>query len=318
MSSFKDKTIIRLAVILLALVGGFALLLGKEFFSVANLQSIAFQLPELGILTLAMMVAMLTGGINLSIIAAANMAGIATAWVLTSFMVGSPASFAIAILSGLAVSICIGVINGYLVAFVGVSAILATLGTMTLIDGISVLLTQGSVISGFPAGFIFIGNGMIYGIPVPLILFLLCALGVGLLLERTPFGVYSTMIGSNSRAAEFSGVPVKKVLVWAYILSGVLAGVAAMIMISRFNSARAGYASSYLLVTVLASVLGGVNPDGGFGRVGGVVLALMILQVISSGLNLLRLSPHLGLALWGAILIAVIAIPVIFGKNRFE
>lgn len=318
MSSLRDRKILRLGAILLALVGGFALALGKGFFSGANLQSIAFQLPELGILTLAMMIAMITGGINLSIIAAANLAGIATAWVLTSFMVGSPVSMIVALLSGVVVSLCIGVVNGFLVAHVGVSAILATLGTMTLVEGISVLLTQGSVISGFPSEFLFIGNGTIYGVPIPLTIFLLCALLVGLLLERTPFGIYSTMIGSNAKAAEFSGVPVKKVLVWVYILSGLLAGIASIIMISRFNSARAGYASSYLLVTVLASVLGGVNPDGGFGRVGGVVLALIILQVISSGLNLLGLSSHLGLALWGAILIAVMVIPVLNRKNRSE
>ncbi len=318
MSSLRDRKILRLGAILLALVGGFALALGKGFFSGANLQSIAFQLPELGILTLAMMIAMITGGINLSIIAAANLAGIATAWVLTSFMVGSPVSMVVALLSGVVVSLCIGVVNGFLVAHVGVSAILATLGTMTLVEGISVLLTQGSVISGFPSEFLFIGNGTIYGVPIPLTIFLLCALLVGLLLERTPFGIYSTMIGSNAKAAEFSGVPVKKVLVWVYILSGLLAGIASIIMISRFNSARAGYASSYLLVTVLASVLGGVNPDGGFGRVGGVVLALIILQVISSGLNLLGLSSHLGLALWGAILIAVMVIPVLNRKNRSE
>ncbi len=316
MSSIKDKKLLCLLTILSALVGGFAVVLGKDFFSSANLQSIAFQLPELGILTLAMMITMLTGGINLSIIAAANMSGIATAWVLTSFMPGSSISLVMGLLAGVVVSLCIGVINGWLVAYVGVSAILATLGTMTLVEGISVLLTQGSVISGFPDGFLFIGNGTIYGIPVPLIIFLLCALFVGFSLERTPFGVYSTMIGSNSKAAEFSGVPVKRVLVWIYVLSGLLAGVAATIMISRFNSARAGYASSYLLVTVLASVLGGVNPDGGFGRVGGVVLALVILQVISSGLNLLGLSSHLGLALWGAILIAVMVVPVLNRKNR--
>lgn len=318
MSSVRDKKILCLMAILFALVGGFAMVLGGDFFSSANLQSIAFQLPELGILTLAMMITMLTGGINLSIIAAANMSGIATAWVLTSFMTGTPASLALALLSGMAVSICIGAINGWLVAYVGVSAILATLGTMTLVEGISVLLTQGSVISGFPNGFLFIGNGTIYGIPMPLIIFLLCAVLVGFSLERTPFGVYSTMIGSNPRAAEFSGVPVKRVLVWVYIASGLLAGVAATIMISRFNSARAGYASSYLLVTVLASVLGGVNPDGGFGRVGGVVLALVILQVISSGLNLLGLSSHLGLALWGAILIAVMVVPILTRRNHLD
>ena len=86
-------------------------------------------------------------------------------------------------------------------------------------------------------------------------------------------------------------------------------------MIARFNSARAGYGSSYLLVTVLASVLGGVNPDGGFGKVGGLVAALIVLQVIGSGLNLLGLSPHLAIALWGGILLFVIALRLLRARR---
>lgn len=318
--SFKsDPVLRRLWSILVLLVGVFAVALRGEFFSVSNLQSIAFQLPELGLLTLAMMVTMMTGGINLSIIAAANLSGLAAAWILTSFGgAGSPVMMIAAISAGMVLSLCIGVLNGSLVAFIGVSPILGTLGTMTVIEGVSILLTQGAVISGFPDAFLFIGNGTIWGIPVPLVIFLLSSLAVGVILEKTPFGVYTSMIGSNLKASEFSGIPIKGVLVRVYVLSGLLAGIASIVMISRFNSARAGYASSYLLVTVLASVLGGVNPDGGFGRVGGVLLALIILQVISSGLNLLGLSSHLGLALWGAILIAAIAIPAIGKKNGSE
>ena len=124
------------------------------------------------------------------------------------------------------------------------------------------------------------------------------------------------MIGSNIKATDFSGIEVKKVLVKVYILSGILCGIAALIMISRFNSARAGYGSSYLLVTVLASVLGGINPDGGFGKVAGLVIALVVLQVISSGLNLLGMSAHLAIALWGGILIFVISLSVL--KDKFS
>ncbi len=116
------------------------------------------------------------------------------------------------------------------------------------------------------------------------------------------------MLGSNSIATEYSGINIKAVLIKAYLLSGFLSGVASLIMISRFNSANAGYGASYLLITVLLGVLGGVSPSGGFGKVSGLVLALIILQLISSGLNLLGVSTMVALALWGIILIIVIAV----------
>ena len=100
------------------------------------------------------------------------------------------------------------------------------------------------------------------------------------------------------------------------MLSSLLAGVAALVMMSRFNSANASYGESYLLVTILAAVLGGIDPFGGFGKVGGLVLALIILQVISSAFNLLGLSQFLTLAIWGALLIAVTAVPVIHVESR--
>lgn len=318
----NDSVVPSLLALLAGLAALFVLLLGGRFFSLANLQSMAFQLPEFGILAIAMMVTMLTGGINLSIITTSNLAGITAAFIITGMVSSETAPGTLFLIIGLAfaaamaVSFLVGVVNGFVVAFLGVSAILATLGTTTILEGVSVLLTRGSVISGFPDGVLFIGNGTVFGVPFPLIVFACCALIVGVLLERTPWGVSVRMIGSNSNAAAFSGVDVRKVLIKVYILSGLLCGVAALIMIARFNSARSGYGSSYLLVTVLASVLGGVNPDGGFGTVGGLAVALVVLQIISSGLNLLGLSSHLAMTLWGAILLFVIAFRRIGGRRR--
>src|SRR5215207_10784532 len=112
------------------------------------------------------------------------------------------------------------------------------------------------------------------------------------------------MIGSNERASRFSGVDTKRVLLKVYVVSSLLAAVAALVMMARFNSANAAYGESYLLVTILAAVLGGTDPFGGFGKVGGLVLALIILQVISSAFNLLGFSQFLTIAIWGALLIA--------------
>jgi len=199
---------------------------------------------------------------------------------------------AAAILAGLAVSLLIGLFNGWIIAYIGVSPILATLGTMMLIQGLNVVITKGYVISGFPEPVLFIGNGLIFGVPVPLLIFTACVGLAALILRRTPFGIAIYI----------------KVILKIYALSGLLCGVAALIMISRFNSAKAGYASSYLLVTILAAVLGGVDPFGGFGKMMGLVLALLILQVVSSGLNLIGISAHLTLTLWGGILIFILFI----------
>jgi ribose/xylose/arabinose/galactoside ABC-type transport system permease subunit len=298
--------------ILVALVGIFTLLLPGKFFRIANLESIAFQVPELGILSMAMMVTLLSGGLNLAIVATANMAGIAAAAILTHFIPEGASGalpvlvMSVAMLVALSTALLVGLLNGWIIAYLGVSPILTTLGTMTLIEGMNVSLTKGYVISGFPEPILFIGNGLVLGIPTPMLVFAGCAFLVALLLRWTPFGVAVYMMGSSERATLFSGIHVRKVQLKIYALSGFLCGVAALVMISRFNSAKAGYASSYLLVTILAAVLGGVDPFGGFGKVMGLVLALLILQVISSGLNLLGMSGHLPIAVWGGILIFIL------------
>ena len=310
-----DPTVKYLLIILVILVIGFEVITpGQRFLKTSTLQSMAFQVPELGILAIAMMITMLSGGINLSIIATTNMTALITAYILTGFIhegtgvAGAALIMIAAIAAGLLMALLVGVLNGLIIAYIGVSPILTTLGTMTLVEGLNVAFTRGDVISGFPEPILFLGNGVILGVPMPILIFAACALIVALFLNRTPFGVSIYMLGSNEKATLFSGIQTPKVLVKIYALSGLLCGVSAIIMIARFNSANAGYASSYLLVTILAAVLGGVNPDGGFGKVFGLVLSLIVLQVISSGLNLLGFSAHLTIALWGGILIVVISL----------
>jgi len=284
----------------------------RQFLTVGNLQSMAFQLPELGLLSMAMMITMLTGGINLSIIATANMAGIVTAIVLKAPGLAGPqgagpAVVALAIAAGLGTAAAIGLASGALIAGLNVSPILATLGMMTLVDGLTIVVTKGYVISGLPEAVRFIGNGTLSGVPFATLLFALAALLLALVLNRTPLGFHIYMIGSNPTASLFSGVNNRAVLLRTYLISGLYAGMAALIMISRFNSAKSGYGASYLLVTVLASVLGGVSAAGGFGRVSGLIIALVVLQIVSSGFNLLRVSSFLTIALWGLIIILVMA-----------
>jgi ribose/xylose/arabinose/galactoside ABC-type transport system permease subunit len=313
-----------LSLVLLALVGVFWLMLGERMFSVGALQSMAFQLPELGILSLAMMVTLLSGGLNLSIIATANLCALTMAWVLTTHVPGAHGWMwggwqVIALLAGAAVAALIGVINGFVIAYLGVSPILATLGTMTMCKGLSIGMTRGNVISGFPEPIVFLGNGSLAGIPVALIIFVGLCVPMAVLLNKSPFGYKIYMIGSSEKATRYSGVNTKRVLLGVYVLSSLLAFVAALVMMARFNSANAAYGESYLLVTILAAVLGGVDPFGGFGKVGGLMMALILLQVISSAFNLLDFSPFLTLAIWGALIIVVTALGVVlenFGALR--
>ncbi|UBH27030.1 ABC transporter permease [Aeromonas enteropelogenes] len=302
-----DRNIRYLLVIMAIIFLLMALSSGATFFSMANLQSMSSQMPLLGILALAMMVCMLTGGINLSIIATTN----ACALVMASIITGGPENTPVlitAMAAGLATAIAVGLANGFLIAYIGVSPILATLGMMTFINGLNVLISGGSVISGFPEALLTLGNGSIFGIPMPLVLFALFALGLWAMLEHTPLGRTIYLIGSNEKASRFSGINTQRSLMYVYVVSSVLCWVAALIMMAKFNSAKAGYGESYLLVAILASVLGGINPDGGFGRIIGICLALIVLQTLESGLNLLGVSSYLTMALWGGILILFIAL----------
>ncbi len=313
------------SVLLLVLIGVLvlmSLLNGSNFLSLNNFQSMAFQMPELGILSLAMMITMLTSGINLSIIATANLAGIIMAMIMTSGIApettgpGGVGLVLIAIIAGLFVSTLVGVLNGALIAFVDMSPILATLGTMIMVSGIAIVLTKGYVISGFPVAMQVIGNGNVGGIPVPILIFLACASIMGVILQHTPLGMRIYLIGSNPVACHYSGVNNRSVILRTYLISGLYSGIASVVMISRFNSAKADYGESYLLLTVLASVLGGVSAAGGFGRVSGLVLALIILQMISSGLNLMGVSNFLTIALWGMVLIFVMVVKYLIERYQ--
>lgn len=303
-----DDRIIRLQLlILIAVMLVFSLTLGQRFFSLGNFQSMSSQLPILGMLALGMGLTMLTGGINLSIIAGANACSLVMAAIIVSHP-GQPAFLLLALVAGLLVAVAIGTLNGVLISVIGVSPILATLGTMTLITGLNILLSNGDVISGFPPVIQYIGSGDIAGIPVAMILFLLVVAGLWVLLEHTTLGRSIYLVGSNEQATRFSGVNTHRVQIAVYILSALLGGGAAILMMAKFNSAKAGYGESYLLVTILASVLGGINPDGGFGRIIGLILALVVLQLLESGLNLLGVSSYLTMALWGGVLILFIAL----------
>ncbi len=284
-----------------------------RFVRPVNLSNLLTQMPELGLLALAMMVAMITAGINLSIISSANLSAVVMALFLTRVVPAETTGLVmwmmvgVAVVVGLATSAALGAVNGYLIGYVEVPAVLTTLGTMILYEGVTLSITRGFVISGLPSQFLVLGNLSVIGIPIQMWIFAVVAVLVAVLLRRRPYGVHLYFVGSNPTATAFSGVDVRAVLMRTYILSGVLAGVAAIVMLARFNSANARQGSSLLLSTVLICMLGGTDPFGGFGKVSGLVMALVILQMATSGLNLLGVRSFATVALWGVMLTGVIA-----------
>jgi Ribose/xylose/arabinose/galactoside ABC-type transport systems, permease components len=278
---------------------------GEKFIRTQNLISMAYQLPIVGLLAIGMMISMLSGGINLSIISTANLNGIIIALVLQALSsqgmkLASGELVLLAVLLGLIACLLVGVINGLLISILKIPDILVTLGTMTLIAGLNVVLTRGYTLSGFPDSLLSIGNGVSFGIPNALILFVVAAIIASVVLNKTRFGFSLYMMGSNATAAQYANVNLVKITVMQYVFSSTFAALTSLVMMGQLNSVKASYADSYLLVAVLAAFLGKVSPFGGFGRVSGVVLAVIILQMISSGLNLLRLDPFMITATWGA------------------
>ncbi|MFN3845643.1 MAG: ABC transporter permease [Paracoccaceae bacterium] len=308
----------RLAVIAVVVFLAMSALSPDKFLSLNNMTSMAFQFPEFAILALAMTVTMLTGGIDLSVVGIANLSAIIAATILTR-VTGSGDGVGVLMLA-MAAAVCIGMIagvfNGVLVALLGLPAILATLGSGLIFTGIAIALTGGSAMMGFPPATAWIGNAKVLSIPAPLILFGVLAVAISLLLTRTSFGVKLRMYGANPLAARFSAINIDAMLIKTYVLSGALASIAGMVVMSRANSAKADYGSSYLLLAVLIAVLGGVNPYGGYGRVIGVVLAVLSMQFLSSGLNMVGVSNFARELIWGALLIFVMIVNTWLAKTR--
>ncbi|KKC30740.1 ABC transporter permease [Caldanaerobacter subterraneus] len=283
-----------------------------------NLISMAFQISELGIFSISMTLALIIGGIDLSITAIANLSAIFAGLLLKSLIsVGANETqiwlgFLLAVLIALATGVLCGAINGLLIGWIGVPAILATLSTATLYTGIAMGITKGSAISGFPSSILIVGNGEIFHIPIPFLIFVVILIFVSVLLNHTSFGFKMYMLGTNPIAAYFSGIDNKILIFKTHTLIGMLSSIAGIIILTHTNAAYADYGTSYILLSLLVAVLGGISVTGGFGKLSGVVLALIILQFLSTGFNMVFLeftgSNFFRDFAWGTLLLLVIVI----------
>lgn len=306
-SWLADNHIRFLLVANLAILGVAALVSRGQFLDPYNFQSMAKQLPEIALLAMAVMLAMISGGggIDLSVVGVANLAAISAGLVAKSVAANSGVGFTVVFVAvALLVGIICGLINGLLIARGGFAPILATLGTQLVFVGLGVALSGGPAVSlGYVEPFVEIGNGSLLGIPVPFLIFAAVVGLVAWILARTRFGFRLYLTGTNAKAAYFTGINTPTVLIFTYALGGVLSSVAGILIASGASSAKWDYGSSYLLIAILIAVMGGISPDGGHGKMAGLVLAAVALQMLSSALNLAGLSNFLKDFTWGLLLI---------------
>jgi len=273
--------------------------------------SILYLFPEYGVLSLAMMLAMISGGIDLSIVAVANLAGISSCILFVAIMPANPplivavAVLLIMVSFAMLIGAACGALTATLIAKVGIPPMLATLGSGDLILGLAIAITKGSSVKNLPPILSGVMNSRIGFLPVTTVMFFACALIVSYILTKTSYGFKLVMMGANAMASRFAGIDNTRITFVTYILSGVLSSVAGVLMCAHFNSARSDFGTSYTLQAILVCVLGGVNPKGGYGKVMGIALAVLILQVLSSGFNMFPgISNFYRNIIWGAVLLA--------------
>lgn len=283
-----------------------------DFLSVASLSSMGFQFPEFGLMALAVLPTMISGGIDLSVVSVANLASIVAAVMLKD---GSGwAAVPAAVFAG---TLC-GVLNGCLIGYARLPAILATLGTMQLVGGLGIVITRGPAVTGLPDWYPGLVNASVGGVvPFPLLVFAAVAILLGLVLRFGSLGLQTRLYGANPVAARFSGIHERRLLLCIYAGSAFISSLAGLVVLGHANSAYADYGSSYMLLVVLINILAGVSPSGGFGTVTGVILAVLLLQLISSGLNFLSFSAFMRDLVFGGLLVAVMAARVFAGQARF-
>ena len=275
-----------------------------NFLGKMNLQGMLIQFPEYGILAFGMMLAMISGGIDLSLVGIANFSGIAAAVIMLK-MGGTDLAIVLSIIVALAIGCLCGVFNGFLIGYLQIPAMLVTLCGLQLYTGIGLIITKGPAITGLPESFNNIANGTLFGIPVGAVVFILTAILLYYLLYSTVFGKSVYLMGTNKIAANFSGINNLRITMQTYAISGIFGSVSGILMASHYNSAKSDYGSSYTLLTLLIVVLGGVNPNGGRGKVQGVLMSVILLQLVSSAFNILRVNAFIKTFAWGLILLLI-------------
>lgn len=288
---------------ILVLVGIAMAQLSAGFLAPSNLLDMTRFIVEIGLLSLPMTLIIITKGIDLSV--GSNIALSAIAFGYT-WHAGVP--LVLAALIGIATGTVAGLVNGWTVAYLGVPPLVTTLATFGAFRGIALGLSQGRGVSGFPQWFYVLGQGEIGPVPVQLLVLIVAAIVFWIVLHLMGVGKRVYAIGLNERAARFSGVRVRSLLLRLYGLSGFMAGLAAIIYVSRVGTAKGNAATGYELEAITAVILGGTSIAGGVGTIPGTLLGIAIIISLRFGMILGGVSANVrSLTLGLALIVAVLA-----------
>jgi ribose transport system permease protein len=275
----------------------------EVFLTFSNLRNILDQVAILGVVAVAQTLVMVVGEFDLSVGATASLSGIVTAGAL---LTGTPTP--LAIMMGLLIGALIGIVNGILVAYLRLSAFVATLATMTSVSGIAFVVTNGSTLFGLPRDFSVLGKLAIAGIPLTAILMLCVAGAAWLVLARTTLGRRWHAIGGNAEVAKLSGINVSRARVIAFGLAGTISALGGILLASRLDSATSTSGDSTMLISVTAAFIGVTLSREGQANILGTLVGVALLGVLSSGLNIIGVNSYVQMILTGVIIIAAVAL----------
>lgn len=293
-------------------------LLSPNYATVSNFLIMANHVAIFGLLAIGMLLVILNGGIDLSVGSVLGLTGVFAGFLMQGVELEAagvilyPPVWAVVVLT-LALGAFVGFCNGILVAFFKVPAFVATLGSLYVARGVALLMTNGLTfnnLSGDPSfgntGFDWLGFNRIAGVPVGVIILALVAVAAGLLLSRTAFGRWLYSSGGNERAAELSGVPVKRVQIIVYMLSGMCAAIAGLVLSSQLTSAGPTAGTTYELTAIAAVVVGGASLMGGRGTVRGTLLGAFVIGFLSDGLVIIGVSSYWQTVFTGAVIVLAV------------
>ena len=299
--------------ILFALIGIMIVItiIAPKFATPGNLYRVARQISFVAIVALGVFTVILTAGIDLSVGSIVGFSGIACGLAMAA---GIGPFFAVLI--GMGAGFGVGLINGALVAYVGITPFIVTLGMLSMARGAIWVITKGWPIESVHDSFLIIGQGDVLGIPFPVIIMVVVAFIVHVLLKYTIFGRRVFAIGGNEEATRLSGINVNRIKFFVYGISGLLSSITGIILVARFNSAQTSSGDGWELDAIAAAVIGGTSLMGGSGSVIGVLIGASIMGVIRNGLVLMRVSAYWQTAIMGFIIVLAAVIDRI--KNRRE
>lgn len=308
-----NYTFLLLGLLVIVLVF-FSALKFSTLWTVPTWQSMAKQLPEYGVMALGVMLCFISGNIDVSFVALGDFASIIAVLFMKQAAGGGTTPgqtnliIFVAILIALVIGALGGLFNGILVSSLGVPSILATLANMMVFTGLAIVLSKGNALTGIPQAYSDGGHANLFGfLPVPLLVFIIVFALFAFLLKYTTFGVKLYMLGSNQKAAKFSAINVKKMINTTFVLDGICAAIGGLLMVSTMNSAKADYGSSYMMTCILIPVLAGALPDGGIGKMINVLISIIIIQVISTCVNMFsELNSYYGNLIWGGMLVVLL------------